>query len=62
MLFKFNKSKKHQEKVRKNIENLSAEIAKIWSGENEKIRTDVNGSYTGRTEDNERPVQDADDL
>lgn len=62
MLFKFKKSKKNQEKVRKNIEKMSAEIAEIWSGENEKIKTDVNGSYTGRTEDNERPVQDADDL
>ncbi len=28
----------------------------------EKIVTDPNGSYTGRTQDGEEPVQDADDL
>ena len=28
----------------------------------EKIVTDPNGSYTGRTTDGEKPVQDADDL
>ena len=29
----------------------------------EKIITDPNGSYTGRTKDpNDRPIQDADDL
>ena len=29
---------------------------------NEKIKSDVNGSYTGYPTDEERPVQDADDL
>ncbi len=29
---------------------------------NEKIKSDVNGSYTGLPTDDERPVQDADDL
>lgn len=29
---------------------------------NEKIKSDVNGSYTGCPTDAERPVQDADDL
>jgi DNA anti-recombination protein RmuC len=62
VLFKFKKSKKHQEKVRKNIRKMSEEIAKIWSGENEKIKTDINGSYTGQAEDNSPPTQDADDL
>jgi hypothetical protein len=28
----------------------------------DKIVTDPNGSYTGRTADGEKPVQDADDL
>ena len=27
-----------------------------------KISVDVNGSYTGRPKDGEKPVQDADDL
>lgn len=29
---------------------------------NEKIKSDVNGSYTGCPTDGEPPVQDADDL
>ena len=28
----------------------------------EKINVDPNGSYTGRPQDGEKPVQDADDL
>lgn len=28
----------------------------------EKIITDPNGSYTGLTKDDDKPVQDADDL
>ena len=29
---------------------------------NDEIPSDVNGSYTGRPLNNERPIQDADDL
>ena len=38
------------------------EVIKAYKGKNTYIKSDVNGSYTGITENNEVPEQDADDL
>ena len=46
------KNKKPTEKALKVTENFN----------NDKIRSDVNGSYTGVPLDEQQPVQDADDL
>ena len=59
------KSKKNKPtaKAVKSINKKSEEIAKIWSDdEDEEIKSDILGSYTGNPSDNDRPVQDADDL
>lgn len=42
--------------------NKDEEVIKAYKGQCENIKTDVNGSYTGVTENNEIPEQDADDL
>jgi hypothetical protein len=44
--------------------NLSKdeEVINAYKGDNENIKSDVNGSYTGLTENYEVPEQDADDL
>ncbi len=39
---------------------MKKKAQKIWH--NEKIKSDVEGSYTGVSVDGSRPVQDADDL
>ncbi len=62
MLFGNKKKIEKQEKARKEINRLSEEIAKIWSSPDNAKLFDVNGSYTGNPEDNDVPVQDADDL
>lgn len=51
------------EKKNKSVKQKKAEkIAKEWQVDG-KIKSDVNGSYTGTPDDpNERPIQDADDL
>lgn len=46
------KNKKPTKKALETVENYNSE----------KIKSDVNGSYTGRPLDDEKPVQDADDL
>lgn len=38
------------------------EVIQAYKGQTDNIKSDVNGSYTGVTENNEVPVQDADDL
>lgn len=43
----------------KKVKQITNCIRKEGKG---SIKSDVNGSYTGMTIDNERPVQDADDL
>ena len=44
--------------------NLSKdeEVIEAYKGEDTHINSDVNGSYTGLTENYEVPEQDADDL
>lgn len=44
--------------------NLSKDeqVIEAYKGENTNIKSDVNGSYTGITENYEVPEQDADDL
>ena len=44
--------------------NLSKDeqVIEAYKGENSNIKSDVNGSYTGITENYEVPEQDADDL
>ncbi len=59
------KSKKNQQKSienRKNIENMTDEVIKIWNGTGKPTHTDVNGSYTGNPVGFEIPEQDPDDL
>lgn len=46
------KNKKPTENALKTLENYNSD----------KIKSDVNGSYTGCPVDKEKPVQDADDL
>lgn len=48
---------KNKKKLAKN-----EEVIKAYKGKNTYIKSDVNGSYTGITENNEVPEQDADDL
>ncbi len=50
-------------KDKKKTEKYQNKGAKMKGG-NEKIKSDVNGSYTGTPTDSEdkRPIQDADDL
>ena len=44
-------------------EKLNREVSSMKEEKKEKIAVDPNGMYTGRPIDqNERPVQDADDL
>ncbi len=54
----------YEKNSEKNVDQEDIEdIAKTLREEgNEKIQSDVNGSYTGMTNDDEIPVQDADDL
>ena len=40
----------------------SKESIQAYKNAKRKIPTDVQGSYTGMSIDNEKPVQDADDL
>lgn len=61
MFFKKNDKQKRVE-ARKRIEELTAEISEIWSGEDDITPTDVNGSYTGNPQNFDVPEQDADDL
>lgn len=61
MFFKKNDKQKSVE-ARKRIEELTAEISEIWSGEDDPAPTDVNGSYTGNPQNFDVPEQDADDL
>lgn len=46
----------------KNIDPKVKEVIKEFKGEKEVIPSDILGSYTGMTKDDEKPVQDADDL
>lgn len=57
------KKEKPSQKAIKKINRKSEEIAEIWSGNlNDDIPSDVLGSYTGNSLEDERPIQDADDL
>ncbi len=59
---KSNKNRTSVNDIRR-INKKSEEAAKIWSeDEDEEIKSDILGSYTGNPSDNEKPVQDADDL
>lgn len=62
MLFGKKSKAEKQRDVREKIKHLSEEIGKIWNQGDMPNPFDVNGSYTGNTENNESPVQDADDL
>ena len=46
---------------KKNI-NKDDEAIKAYKNDFTNVKSDVNGSYTGVTENNEVPEQDADDL
>lgn len=53
----------NQSKKKKQRHALPPEaLAEIWQPQAQGIPTDVLGSYTGTGLENERPVQDADDL
>jgi hypothetical protein len=54
-VIKMSKNKK------KNI-NKDDEAIKAYKNDFTNVKSDVNGSYTGVTENNEVPEQDADDL
>ena len=62
MFFNKQKQKEKQEKTRKKIEKLSAEISEIWNGEENAKQFDANGWYTGNPKGFEVPEQDPDDL
>ena len=62
MFFKKNKSEEKAVRTRQKLEKLNEEISEIWSGENDDVKSDVNGSYTGNPQGFEVPEQDADDL
>lgn len=62
MLFRSKRNEKKAAEAKKNIENLTNEVTKIWSGVNKHEHTDVEGSYTGNPVSLEFPEQDADDL
>ncbi len=62
MLFGKKKQIEKQRNTRKEIKRISEEIAKIWNSSDDAKQFDVNGSYTGNPENDDVPVQDADDL
>ncbi len=62
MLFKKIKSEEKAIRTRQKLEKFNQEISEIWSGENDEVKSDVNGSYTGNPQGFEVPEQDADDL
>ncbi len=62
MIFGKRKEREKQDKTRKKIEKISAEIAEIWNSENNTKQYDANGWYTGNPQDFEVPEQDPDDL
>ena len=43
-------------------ENKSEEVVETYNDSEVKEYADVFGSYTGNSQDGEKPVQDADDL
>ena len=40
----------------------STQVVDSYNETNEEIPSDVFGSYTGKTEDGEKPMQDGDDI
>lgn len=62
MLFKSKRNSRKTAENKKNIENLTDEVTRIWNGEGKAFRTDVEGSYTGNPVNLSEPEQDADDL
>ena len=62
MLFGRKRKNEKQKNTRNEIKRISEEIAKIWNSEEDTKQFDVNGSYTGNPENDDVPVQDADDL
>ncbi len=56
-----NTIKEDQNAIKSNIDiyDLATTVRNEGTG---KIASDVSGSYTGMTNDNEKPIQDADDL
>lgn len=61
------KERRKMKNERKRKHSLSSskvdEIVKIWRPRSDSLQTDVLGSYTGTSEfDDEKPIQDADDL
>lgn len=62
MFFKNKKNNQKSAENKKNIENMTDEITKIWSGENKSEHTDVGGWYTGNPVGYDAPEQDGDDL
>lgn len=49
-------------KNKKKKSSKDEEVIKAYKGDVTNIKSDVNGSYTGITENHEIPEQDADDL
>ena len=62
MLFGKKRKNEKQKNTRNEIKRISEEITKIWNSEEDTKRFDVNGSYTGNPENDDVPIQDADDL
>ena len=62
MLFGRKRKNEKRKNTRNEIKRISEEIAKIWNSEEDTKQFDVNGSYTGNPENDDVPVQDADDL
>lgn len=62
MLFGRKRKNEKQKNTRNEIKRISEEIAKIWNSEEDTKQFDVEGWYTGNPKDEEKPVQDADDL
>ena len=62
MFFRKNKAEEKAARTRQKLEKLNEEISEIWNGDNDEVKSDVNGSYTGNPQGFEVPEQDADDL
>ena len=49
-------------KIIKRIPLKVKEVIEAYKNHNEKIPSDILGSYTGNLEKGEKPIQDADDI
>jgi len=61
-IFSFNKSNTISMEDKNKKTKKSTQVVDSYNETNEEIPSDVFGSYTGKTEDGEKPMQDGDDI